>query len=111
MRRCPDQDKIKEMRDSTMMIIVKHMKRNKTMTDPTRDPPRVFLPNILKKTMKLFKEVCNSVSFISVTEVLVTQWLVHVSFMSVAEVLVTQWLGHDQVLKSFCSYWCDVSFK
>ena len=34
------------------------------------------------------------VSFISVTEVLVTQWLVHVSFISVAEVLVTQWLVH-----------------
>ena len=33
-------------------------------------------------------------SFISVTEVLVTQWLVHVSFISVAEVLVTQWLVH-----------------
>ena len=29
------------------------------------------------------------VSFTSVTEVLVTQWLVHVSFTSVTEVLVT----------------------
>ena len=34
------------------------------------------------------------VSFTSVTEVLVTQWLVHVSFTSVTEVLVIQWLVH-----------------
>ena len=31
-------------------------------------------------------------SFISVAEVLVTQWLVHMSFISATEMLVTQWL-------------------
>ena len=39
-------------------------------------------------------------SFISVTEVLVTQWLVHVSFMSVTEVLMTRWLV--QCVFHFC---------
>ena len=33
-------------------------------------------------------------SFTSVTEELVRQWLVHVPFISVTEVLVTQWLVH-----------------
>ena len=32
------------------------------------------------------------------TEVLVTQWLVHVSFISVTEVLVTQWLLHVSII-------------
>ena len=40
------------------------------------------------------------VSFTYVTEVLVTQWLVHVSFTYVTEVLVTQWLVHA----SFCDW-------
>jgi hypothetical protein len=35
---------------------------------------------------------------ISVTEVLVTQWLVHVSFISVTEVLVIQWLARVSLI-------------
>ena len=39
-------------------------------------------------------QVVTAYVFTSVTEALVTQWLVHVSFASVTEVLMTQWLVH-----------------
>ena len=54
------------------------------------------------------------VSFISATEVLVTQWLVHVSFISVTEVLVTQWLVHVSfisVTEVLMTQWLSITIR